>query len=61
MIGKALNLNEDLIEAIALGHDVGHTPFGHKGEQFLDEICKKEQIGCFKHNAQSVIFLKYIE
>lgn len=61
MIGKALNLNEDLIEAIALGHDVGHTPFGHKGEQFLDEICKKEQIGCFKHNAQSVRFLKDIE
>ena len=61
MIGKALNLNEYLIEAIALGHDVGHTPFGHKGEQFLDEICKKEQIGCFKHNAQSVRFLKDIE
>ena len=61
MIGKALNLNEDLIEAIALGHDVGHTPFGHKGEQFLDEICKMEQIGCFKHNAQSVRFLKDIE
>ena len=61
MIGKALNLNEDLIEAIALGHDVGHTPFGHKGEQFLDEICKREQIGCFKHNAQSVRFLKDIE
>ena len=61
MIGKALNLNEDLIEAIALGHDVGHTPFGHKGEQFLDEICKKQQIGCFKHNAQSVRFLKDIE
>ena len=61
MIGKALNLNEDLIEAIALGHDVGHTPFGHKGEQFLDEICKMEQIGSFKHNAQSVRFLKDIE
>ena len=61
MIGKALNLNEDLIEAIALGHDVGHTPFGHKGEQFLDEICKRDQIGCFKHNAQSVRFLKDIE
>ena len=61
MIGKALNLNEYLIEAIALGHDVGHTPFGHKGEQFLDEICKREQIGCFKHNAQSVRFLKDIE
>lgn len=61
MIGKALNLNEDLIEAIALGHDVGHTPFGHKGEQFLDKICRKEEIGCFKHNAQSVRCLKDIE
>ena len=37
-IGKALNLNLDLIEAIALGHDIGHTPFGHDGETFLDEI-----------------------
>ena len=61
MIGKALNLNEDLIEAIALGHDVGHAPFGHKGEEFLDEICKKEKIGSFKHNAQSVRCLKDIE
>lgn len=61
MIGKALNLNEDLIEAIALGHDIGHTPFGHKGEQFLDEICQKENIGYFKHNAQSVRCLKDIE
>lgn len=61
MIGKALNLNEDLIEAIALGHDVGHTPFGHKGEQFLNEICRKEKIGYFKHNAQSVRCLKDIE
>ena len=61
MIGKALNLNEDLIEAMALGHDVGHTPFGHSGEQFLNEICKKENIGYFKHNAQSVRCLKDIE
>ncbi len=61
MIGKALKLNEDLIEAIALGHDVGHTPFGHKGEQCLDEICRKENIGYFKHNAQSVRCLKDIE
>ena len=61
MIGKALNLNEDLIEAIALGHDVGHTPFGHSGESFLNEICEKENIGYFKHNAQSVKCLKDIE
>ena len=40
-IGRALNLNLDLIEAIALGHDMGHTPFGHKGEEFLSE-CYQE-------------------
>ena len=60
-IGSVLNLNLDLIEAIALGHDVGHAPFGHTGEHFLDNICKKEQIGYFKHNAQSVRDLKDIE
>ena len=37
-IGKALNLNQDLIEAIAIGHDIGHTPFGHAGESYLDEM-----------------------
>lgn len=60
-IGRALRLNEDLIEAIALGHDIGHTPFGHAGEKFLNEICKKENIGYFCHNAQSVRILKDIE
>jgi len=60
-IGKILNLNLDLIEAIALGHDVGHTPFGHNGEKFLNDICIKEKIGYFKHNAQSVRALKDIE
>lgn len=60
-IGRALRLNEDLIEAIALGHDIGHTPFGHAGESFLNEICKKENIGYFCHNAQSVRILKDIE
>ncbi len=48
-IGRALRLNEDLIEAIALGHDVGHTPFGHVGEEAIAEI-----IGHFEHNEQSV-------
>ena len=38
-IAKALRLNEDLVEAIALGHDLGHTPFGHAGERALDEVC----------------------
>ena len=60
-IGKILNLNQDLIEAMALGHDVGHTPFGHIGERFLNDICIKERIGYFKHNAQSVRSLKDIE
>ena len=60
-IGRSLNLNEDLIEAIALGHDVGHSPFGHTGEKFLNDICKREQIGYFCHNAQSVRVLKDLE
>lgn len=60
-IGRCLKLNEDLIEAIALGHDVGHSPFGHKGEKYLNEICKKENIGYFYHNAQSVRVLKDLE
>lgn len=46
-IGRTLMLNEDLIEAIALGHDVGHTPFGHAGERFLDNITRKENIRIF--------------
>ena len=60
-IGRSLMLNEDLIEAIALGHDVGHSPFGHKGEKYLNEICKREKIGYFYHNAQSVRVLKDLE
>lgn len=53
-IGRALNLNEDLIEAIALGHDIGHTPLGHTGEKILDEISKREMKEMFNHNIQSV-------
>lgn len=60
-IGRALRLNEDLIEAIALGHDVGHSPFGHAGEKFLDNIARREKIGYFCHNAQSVKMLKDLE
>jgi dGTPase len=51
-VGRGLRLNEDLIEAIALGHDVGHTPFGHVGEEVLASI-----IGRFEHNEQSVRIL----
>ena len=47
-IAKALRLNEDLVEAIALGHDLGHTPFGHAGEYALNEVCP---LG-FRHNDQ---------
>lgn len=53
-IGRALNLNEDLIEAIALGHDIGHTPLGHEGEYILDEISIRELGERFAHNIQSV-------
>ncbi|UCD79389.1 MAG: HD domain-containing protein [Desulfobacterales bacterium] len=60
-IGRFLGLNEDLIEAIALGHDIGHAPFGHDGERFLSEICRKSGIGFFQHNLQSVQFLERVE
>lgn len=53
-IGRALNLNEDLIEAIALGHDIGHTPIGHTGEAILNEISLRELGEMFNHNIQSV-------
>jgi len=60
-IGRLLRLNEDLIEAIALGHDIGHTPFGHDGEKILSDICEIHGIGKFLHNIQSVRFLQEIE
>lgn len=60
-IGRFLGLNEDLIEAIALGHDIGHTPFGHDGETFLSEICRAGGVGAFLHNVQSVQFLDRVE
>ncbi len=60
-IGRFLNLNEDLIEASGLGHDVGHVPFGHFGERVLDKISRKENEGIFMHNVQSVRTFIYIE
>jgi len=60
-IGRFLGLNEDLIEAIALGHDIGHTPFGHDGERFLSALCREHGIGSFQHNVQSVHFLDLVE
>lgn len=56
-IGRALILNEDLIEAISLGHDLGHTPFGHNGEASLAEI----HPGGFKHNIQSLRVVEILE
>ena len=60
-IGRALNLNEDLIEASALGHDLGHTPFGHLGESILNEISLEHNEGYFNHNIQSVRLLMDVE
>ncbi len=59
-IGKALCLNLDLIEAIALGHDIGHTPFGHAGERYLDEILCAHTGRHFSHNIHSVRVLDRI-
>ena len=60
-IGRALGLNEDLIEAAALGHDIGHVPFGHNGEYILSEISEKHGEGYFNHNIESVRHLMVIE
>ena len=60
-VGRLLRLNEDLIEAIALGHDIGHTPFGHDGETFLSELTRTQGLGFFSHNTQGVRFLDRIE
>ncbi len=56
-IAKALRLNEDLTEAIALGHDLGHTPFGHAGESALAHVCPEG----FSHNEQSVRTVRFLE
>jgi dGTPase len=60
-IGRCLRLNEDLIEAIALGHDIGHIPYGHFGETCLSTLCEEQGIGKFFHNVQSIQFLDRIE
>ncbi len=60
-IGRFLRLNEDLIEAISLGHDIGHIPFGHDGEKILTRLCQAHGIGSFHHNLQSVQFLDRVE
>jgi dGTPase len=58
---RALRLSEDLAEAIALGHDLGHTPFGHAGEGVLDDMLKKLGLGGFQHNEQSARVVEVLE
>lgn len=60
-LGRMLNLNEDLIEAASLGHDIGHTPLGHLGEKILDEISVRELGEYFKHNVQGVRTYMYVQ
>lgn len=60
-IGRGLGLNQDLIEAAALGHDLGHAPYGHVGEKALDEILHSKGYGYFAHNANSVRNILFIE
>ena len=59
-IGKALRLNLELIEAIALGHDLGHCPFGHDGERALSRVCREHGIGSFHHNIESLQIVDHI-
>lgn len=58
-IGRALRLNEDLVETIALAHDLGHAPFGHKGEAVLNRLMKRH--GGFEHNRQSLRIVEHLE
>ncbi len=60
-IGRCLKLNEDLIEAVSLGHDIGHVPFGHLGESIMSGLCERHGLGRFLHNVQGVQFLDTIE
>lgn len=60
-VGRLLGLNEDLIEAMALAHDIGHPPFGHDGETFLSEKCLEHGLGKFQHALQGVHFLERVE
>jgi dGTPase len=60
VVARALRLNEDLVEAIGLGHDTGHTPFGHAGEQALDDALRERFGGHFLHNEQSFRIAKQL-
>jgi dGTPase len=58
VVARALRLNEDLVEAIGLGHDMGHTPFGHAGEDALDEVLRERFGRPFRHNEQSFLIAR---
>src|SRR6187551_1631579 len=60
-VSRALRLNEDLTEAIALGHDLGHPPFGHTGEEVLDEVVFERYGRRFRHNEQSLRVVEVLE
>jgi dGTPase len=60
-VARALRLNEDLAEAIALGHDLGHAPFGHTGEEALDQVLSERFGGRFRHNEQSLRVVELLE
>jgi dGTPase len=58
VVARALRLNEDLVEAIGLGHDMGHTPFGHAGEEALDEVMHERFSRHFRHNEHSLVIAR---
>jgi dGTP triphosphohydrolase len=60
-VARALRLNEDLTEAIAVGHDVGNPPFGHAGEEALDELLRERGLGGFRHNEHSLRVVERLE
>src|SRR5581483_9453693 len=60
-VARALRLNEDLVEAIGLGHDLGHPPFGHAGEQALDELVREHGGAGFRHNEHSLRVVEHLE
>ena len=61
VVARALRLNEDLTEAIALGHDLGHPPFGHTGEEALDAVLQERYGRHFRHNEQSLRLVDILE